>query len=391
MAATPATAQADILVQVDGGGTGLFIDPSVTPTDLGLTTNFAVGLTIDADGSAKGHFACLIPGIVVIDGHYTDGSQEQHNSVYENARLFALVNIAMADGGIQSWDVKYLYDFWRPIIAIRAANADGNPLTVREADWMPLGAPRSNDPGGTNFTPPFPAYTSGHATFGAATFRTLADFYGRDDITFSFTSDEFNGVTKDQNGSARPVVTRTYRSFSQAAEENGQSRIYLGIHWSFDKVHGIAAGNAIADYAFATLMQPHDHLTAAARAATPVHATLTAGQVQPLAETLARWQAAGGDALGLGTIEVRIANLSSPAHDTEFTGAFGGRMARKRTDLLTAVAHEVGHLPGLDHDAHGLVSETLAAGVLRMLALETVAIDAVIFEAAGHERWRSEG
>lgn len=81
VAATPATAQADILVQVDGGGTGLFIDPSVTPTDLGLTTNFAVGLTIDADGSAKGHFACLIPGIVVIDGHYTDGSYDAETGI----------------------------------------------------------------------------------------------------------------------------------------------------------------------------------------------------------------------------------------------------------------------------------------------------------------------
>src|SRR5262245_36816602 len=167
--------------------------------------------------------------------------------------------MAMADAGIQAWDTKYVYDFWRPVIAIRAANTDGNPDTVREADWTPLGAPRSNDPGGTNFTPPFPAYTSGHATFGAAMFRTLADFYGRDDITFSFTSDEYNGVTKDQDGSVRSVVTRTYHSFSAAAEENGQSRIYLGIHWSFDKVNGIQAGNAIADYAFANLLRPRGH------------------------------------------------------------------------------------------------------------------------------------
>ena len=183
-------------------------------------------------------------------------AQQQHNSVDENARLFALVNLAMADGGIQCWDTKYLYDFWRPVVAIRAANTDGNPLTVRDAEWHYLGAPRSNAPGQTNFTPPFPAYTSGHATFGAATFRTLADFYGRDDIAFSFTSDEFNGVTTDQDGSVRPLLTRTFRSFSAAAEENGQSRIYLGIHWSFDKVYGIQAGSAIADYAFANLLRP---------------------------------------------------------------------------------------------------------------------------------------
>jgi len=108
---------------------------------------------------------------------------------------------------------------------------------------------------------PFPAYTSGHATFGAAMFRTLAQFYGRDDVTFSFTSDECNGVTRDQDGSLRPLVTRTYHSFSAAAEENGQSRIYLGIHWHFDKVQGIAAANALADYVYANWLRPcsHDH------------------------------------------------------------------------------------------------------------------------------------
>jgi len=78
----------------------------------------------------------------------------------------------------------------------------------------------------------------------------MADFYGTDNIHFSFTSDEFNGVTRDQNGVVRPVVTRSWDSFSQAAEENGQSRIYLGIHWRFDKVEGIQQGTEIADYIF---------------------------------------------------------------------------------------------------------------------------------------------
>src|SRR5262249_48151080 len=84
----------------------------------------------------------------------------------------------------------------------------------------------------------------------------LTDFYGTDNIPFSFTSDEFNGVTKDQNGVTRPVVTRSYTSFSQAAEENGQSRIYLGIHWSFDKVQGILAGGEGADYIFPRFLRP---------------------------------------------------------------------------------------------------------------------------------------
>ena len=81
VAATPSTAQADIVVQVGGGGTGLFIDPSVTPTDLGLTTNFAVGLTAFSDGSATGHFTCLIPGIVVIEGLYAAASYDTDTGV----------------------------------------------------------------------------------------------------------------------------------------------------------------------------------------------------------------------------------------------------------------------------------------------------------------------
>jgi hypothetical protein len=179
---------------------------------------------------------------------------QQDNTPAENARLFALVNIAQADAGIQSWYYKYLYDCWRPVMGIRDADHDGNPNTVADTHWKYLGAPGSN--GGNNFTPPFPAYTSGHATIGAAMFKMVANYYGRDRVPFSFTSDEFNGVTTDADGTVRPVVTRTYASFSQAAEENGQSRIYLGIHWSFDKTEGIRAGNRIANYIFRHYLRP---------------------------------------------------------------------------------------------------------------------------------------
>jgi hypothetical protein len=81
VAAMPATAQAEIIVQVGGGGTGLFIDPSVTPTDLGLTTNFGVGLTAYDDGTAEGHFTCLIPGIVVVDGHYDSAVYDEDTGI----------------------------------------------------------------------------------------------------------------------------------------------------------------------------------------------------------------------------------------------------------------------------------------------------------------------
>ena len=187
----------------------------------------------------------------------------QHNTEVQNARLFALVNIAMADAGIASWDTKYEYDIWRPVRGIcqvdllGAAIDDGNAATSPDPTWKPLGAPFTNGPAGaTNFTPPFPAYTSGHATFGAALFETLTRFYGRDDMTFTIGSDEFNGINRDVDQSVRPVVTRTYDSFSEASEENGQSRIYLGIHWAFDKTAGITQGNAIANYVFDNFLKP---------------------------------------------------------------------------------------------------------------------------------------
>ena len=100
------------------------------------------------------------------------------------------------------------------------------------------------------FTPPFPAYPSGHATFGAALFQTLRRFFGTDRIPFTFVSDEFNGVTKDNQGYIRPLIPRSFTRLSEAEEENGHSRIYLGIHWSFDKTDGIAQGRKVADYVY---------------------------------------------------------------------------------------------------------------------------------------------
>ena len=97
---------------------------------------------------------------------------------------------------------------------------------------------------------PFPAYPSGHAGFGGALFQILRNFYGTDSISFTFVSDEFNGVTPDNNGNVRPLISRSFSSLSQAEEENGQSRIYLGIHWAFDKTEGITQGRQVADYVF---------------------------------------------------------------------------------------------------------------------------------------------
>jgi hypothetical protein len=181
----------------------------------------------------------------------------------ELARLLALVNVGMNDAGIASWESKYFYKFWRPVTGIRDADrgtgptgrGDGNPLTIADPAFSPLGAPASNLQG-PNFTPPFPAYPSGHAVFGGTLFQMLRNFYGTDRIRFTFVSDELNGETVDNNGVVRPLVRRTFQTLSQAEEENGQSRIYLGIHWSFDKTAGISQGRQVANYVFRNAFRP---------------------------------------------------------------------------------------------------------------------------------------
>jgi hypothetical protein len=174
-------------------------------------------------------------------------AEQRRTGVVELARLLALIHVAMADAGIAIWESKYHFEFWRPITGIRAR--DHNPRTTRDATFSPLGAPASNL-AGPNFTPPFPAYPSGHAGFGGALFQILRDFYGTDRIPFTFVSDEFNGETVDNEGKVRPRIARRFSSLSEAEQENGQSRIYLGIHWAFDKTEGIMQGRDVADWVF---------------------------------------------------------------------------------------------------------------------------------------------
>ncbi len=155
----------------------------------------------------------------------------------QNAQIFAQASIAMADSSIAAWDAKFDSDLWRPVTGIRDGELDGNPLTTGDPTWVPLGAPGA-DPLSTadDFTPPFPAYVSGHATMGESVYATLASILGTDTVTFSLTSDELPGVTRD------------YTSLSAASDENSLSRVYLGVHWDFDSIEGQNLGRGIAGH-----------------------------------------------------------------------------------------------------------------------------------------------
>lgn len=146
-------------------------------------------------------------------------SAERGLSVSENARLFALLGMGVGDAAIVAWDSKYAFHNWRPVTGIRAADTDGNPDTIEDPSWSSF-----------IVTPPFPSYTSGHSTFSSAAAKVLARVLRDDAIAFSTTS---QGL---------PGVVRSFSSFSQAAAEAGQSRIYGGIHWQYDNQDALAAG-----------------------------------------------------------------------------------------------------------------------------------------------------
>ncbi len=186
-------------------------------------------------------------------------------SAKEQIRILTAINVAQADAGIAAWFWKYEYDFWRPVVGIREADSgfgptglgDANTLRGKQGDpfWLPLGAPKSNPfPGpvagasGSNFTPNFPAYPSGHATFGSAAFETAAALMGKtpeEVMVTNFVSDEFNGTTTDNTGTTRPKWQQTF-NLREAIEQNKLSRIYLGVHWVFDATGGEKVGKAIS-------------------------------------------------------------------------------------------------------------------------------------------------
>ncbi len=156
------------------------------------------------------------------------------NDLSENARLFALLNMATADGIITGFNTKYTYNFWRPITAIRAADTDGNDDTTADPTWTSLSP-----------TPAHPDYTSNHTIYSAAAAKVLALVFGSDDFDFSITS------STAPNG-----AVRSYHSFSEAAEECGMARVWVGFHFQTAVTHGFNQGKQVGRFAFEHCLRP---------------------------------------------------------------------------------------------------------------------------------------
>ena len=148
--------------------------------------------------------------------------------LHERARTFALLNMAMADAYIAGWDSKFHHNAWRPVTAIHLAGDDGNPRTAPEASYETL-----------LVTPPVPDMPSTHSALGAAAAAVLADAFGRDHVSFAFASSSAMA--------ANPV--RAFRSFSEAAKENADSRVKAGLHFRFATEAGLQLGRSIGQLA----------------------------------------------------------------------------------------------------------------------------------------------
>lgn len=162
---------------------------------------------------------------------------QRDNTTAENARLFALLNISMHDALQTTMSSKFVHGLWRPVTAIRRADEDGNPDTAADANWSSLIG-----------NPPYPTYAGNHAAIGTSQSTILGLFFGRDDIRFQHTWDGAGGAT------------RSYPGFTAMANEEERSRVYGGIHFTFDQTAGQSAGRNVANYVFLNFMKPRfDH------------------------------------------------------------------------------------------------------------------------------------
>lgn len=170
-------------------------------------------------------------------------STTQRLDMWQSARLFGLLNTAMADGYIGSFATKFAVNYWRPVTAIREAATDGNPGTIADPTWNPLAT-----------TPPIPDYDSGHAVEGGVAAAVFRQFFGKDAVGFSACSITLPDPDQRCGGSSQ--VLRQFSRFSQAAAENGESRILVGYHFRKAVNDGIVHGTKIGSRAVSLFLRP---------------------------------------------------------------------------------------------------------------------------------------
>jgi hypothetical protein len=160
-------------------------------------------------------------------------SLAQRKTLAENARIFALLGMAIFDAMIVCFDSKYFYDYWRPVTAIRLGHTDGNRRTDADPTWTPF-----------VFTPPFPSYPSGHASFGGAARRVLERVFGKDGLAITLASPEV------------PDVVLHYGSWKQITDDIDDARIYGGVHYRFDQEEAARQGRKVGRYVLRHWLRP---------------------------------------------------------------------------------------------------------------------------------------
>jgi PAP2 superfamily len=167
--------------------------------------------------------------------------------VVDSARLFAMTNLAAADGSIGCWNDKAYWSFWRPITAIREASSDGNPATEADRNWLPLFDPSVPVSGPPLVTPGFPDHPAGHTCISAATVRALQTFFGTDKVSFTAVSNKC---------SPAPCPPRSFDRFSVALKEIIDARVWGGIHFRTADVQGAVLGRKVVHYMKKHYFQP---------------------------------------------------------------------------------------------------------------------------------------
>ena len=307
-------------------------------------------------------------------GHWNQIAQnvavQKGNSLLDNARLFALLDISLADAGIAAWDAKYQDNFWRPITAIQKADTDGNANTIADTNWQPLLT-----------TPAFPEYVSGHSTFSGAAATILTSLLG-DNVGFTI------------NSLGTPGIERQFTSFTAAAEEAGMSRIYGGIHFNSANVDGLATGRKIGNYVLQNLLTKDVQ-------APVIQASLTSDTGSSNTDKITNNPAISGTVTDENAIAVFRAKLDSGAFidvsGTLQSGAFSLDSAKLKEINGNADLAQGEHTLGLEAtDSKGNVSTVLnysftldsvspIAAITSNLSNEPTSLDVTVSEVVSGE------